>query len=1195
LPLFAALWRILSLMKIFAPLSAIVVLSLSRACWAAPVSVQVLGPDKKPVPGAQIRVRFWSDASAPRDAEPLQAVADAKGSAVFEAPPKPDAPARGGIGWVTAWSPDLAISSALLQQGGGVVSLEAGGVARGMVVDGEGRPVAGALVKLSGIDRAGDDVNYPYPVTSSKLDAEVVSARTDAEGRWSLSRVPLGAQVQIKLGDDKFALSSAFARAAADGAAFDWSAVEAAAREAASKPGFNPQAGGGRGVNADGALVARLGASISGRVVDPNGAPVVGAQVMARPQPQGIAYLLQTATTDAKGEFRIERLIAGDYGLAPSAPVPAKGQEKEKEIEWVAGEPLKASVGAGASVAAGDVKMIRGGVIEVHVLDEATGKGVAGVQAYAIPVPSEGLNSISSRTSDERGLLTLRAAPGKQKLMLLQPPADYLVPEHATYNDPTTVEVQAGATQSLVWKLKKGLTGSGRVLDEKGQPVPNLSINFRPSKEDWWGSVKSAQGDEAGKWSLGSFEPGVWKPYFQGAEWKVVGPKEVTFPHPGALDIIVAPIAKIAVGGKVVDGAGAPLPEAHVALKIQTVQENTGSQVERTATTAADGTWSVADVPEIAQNMTIEVSRLGYGVERAPLATKTQGTNTWAITEARLLKRDSRLGGQVLDAAGQPASEAQVLVAQATLAADKAGRWKLGELPAGEAEVVAVQANLSAVAMTSAPNESVTLKLKAPQVLAAREVERAQAVLDDAWQTSRGSKYQSRDSIPSALAVVDPDAALAMAQGEKKDEGLAVGKSVLAIVRVLAQQGDLDSAQSWATAHLAALSDPFEREQALLVLAQALPDADAAASKKWLGLARAGFANLKESWQQNLAAPRLAALASRLKEPDANALFEQALTRAKNATNGQSDFSGLASTVAPASEEWAVKVIEAAIAAAPTQPQYSEGPEAVVGSAIVSLAPLNLPGARRLLLKYGDLKNKNSPGSSWQMSRALAVVLGERARAGEDVDALSKEALELRQNQAQALALIAQNAPQARRAELLKRALDVAEKQSQFSLGDTLQVLARLLPLDREATKAGLERARAMLEAPRDPSNDYNRLRASDVANWAWLEQKFAPAAARLMIEREWALGLALPASDQDEWQRWPNMSKLVEALMPLDIERAQQLAERLPVAGYNAPAFGAQRAIALWMLASAEERASKPLSFWSRDIEHEGRYSDDW
>jgi hypothetical protein len=72
-------------------------------------------------------------------------------------------------------------------------------------------------------------------------------------------------------------------------------------------------------------------------------------------------------------------------------------------------------------------------------------------------------------------------------------------------------------------------------------------------------------------------------------------------------------------------------------------------------------------------------------------------------------------------------------------------------------------------------------------------------------------------------------------------------------------------------------------------------------------------------------------------------------------------------------------------------------------------------------------------------------------------------------------------------------------------------------------------------------------------------------------------------------------MSQLAVAMAPLDTERALQFAARLPITGYNGTSFDAQRSIALWMIADASDRASRPFSFWSSNFEHESRYSNEW
>jgi hypothetical protein len=97
------------------------------------------------------------------------------------------------------------------------------------------------------------------------------------------------------------------------------------------------------------------------------------------------------------------------------------------------------------------------------------------------------------------------------------------------------------------------------------------------------------------------------------------------------------------------------------------------------------------------------------------------------------------------------------------------------------------------------------------------------------------------------------------------------------------------------------------------------------------------------------------------------------------------------------------------------------------------------------------------------MHQARAHVIGARAKAGEDVDALVKEAEVLpSQSQVRALGMIAQNGPPARKAELLKKAYEAAAaQQGVWAVSQALPALRYLLPLDREFVKSKLESLRA--------------------------------------------------------------------------------------------------------------------------------------
>lgn len=1166
-----------------APLSAVLLLGLTHVAWAVPVRVQVLGPDKKPLPGAQVRVRFTSPSNSAPQGEPLSAVSDARGQATFEIADEVPG-ARGGIvGHATVWSVGLSMVSALLEAGANDIALEAGGVARGLVVDEAGKPVPNALLRVIGLGRATDQAQVATPTSfSAQADAAVSQARTDAQGRWSVSLAPLGGVVSVELAEEKFVRAAATARAVQTNAPFNWARVENRAREVAQAPGVVPQreySGVTMGFNRDGILVARAGASISGRVLDPKGAPVAGVSVIAKSSSASV-FDADIAQTDAGGEFRIARLLGGSYTLNASQ-IDAK-----QKIDWVPGEAAKVKVAPGASATVPELKMMQGGAVEVQLVDEATGQGVAGANVFSYGDGDRVALSLAEQTTDARGRATLHLPPGKRSVMMYRPPGDYLSPALSTYDEGgTPVDVKLGQPASVLWKLKKGLPAAGRLVDEKGQPIPNVSVSLRPRGRGAWDDYKTTRSDQAGQWSVGGFRPGAFNPSAEGSEWRVVSPLEITLPLKGAQDIVLAPIARVPLSGRVLDGEGKPVAGVEVRLAIGIGQGGYPSETGRVAVTSEDGVWNVPDVPEIAYKIDIQAEREGYAVERAPKATRKD--NAWAVSEAVLRQRDAQLGGQILSAQGQPAANAQVLVAatRQLASADAAGRWKVSDLPRGESEVIAVSGTQSSVVTTIAPNDAISLRLKSPPTLAARDVDGAQAVLEDAWETSRGSKYAARDALPSVLAVADADAALALAGGAGQKPS---GAAVLQIVRVLARYGEAQQTQDWTQKHLGALEDPYEREQALLLVAESLVGKDDQAARKWMALARAGYANLKDDGPRFLVSQRLAILGARLKEADANALFEQALALAVSNESGNGYFSlgRLALAVAPVDEAWAEKVVQAAIVKPSKSKEPSSGVAVAIANAVSGMARTNLPGARRLLAKYSKSEDK-SPATS----AARDQVLGQRAHAGEDVDLLVKEAGGDR-TAFRAISLIAQNAPRERQAELFKRALELTQAVESISPQPTVRIVARLLPLDRAEAKAVLDRVRVIVEAPRE-EDEYSRLRADDVAGWAWLYREIDLAQARLAIEREWALGMALLPGREDDSRRWPDMAQLVVALMPLDIERARALAERLPITDGGA-AFGAQRAIARWMVASEEERASKPLAFWMSDPD-EARAGLDW
>jgi 5-hydroxyisourate hydrolase-like protein (transthyretin family) len=124
----------------------------------------------------------------------------------------------------------------------------------------------------------------------------------------------------------------------------------------------------------DGAkFLAVPGGSIEGKLVDHTGKPISGASVSAMADLLGFWGGYGTATSDSSGKFRIDRLDAGDVFLSV----------KPKPTYAIV--PIKCKVVRGKVTQLSTVKAEVPGIIAGRVLDDETGKPVAGIEIQYTP------------------------------------------------------------------------------------------------------------------------------------------------------------------------------------------------------------------------------------------------------------------------------------------------------------------------------------------------------------------------------------------------------------------------------------------------------------------------------------------------------------------------------------------------------------------------------------------------------------------------------------------------------------------------------------------------------------------------------------------------------------------------------------------------------------------------------------------
>ncbi|MDE0585923.1 MAG: carboxypeptidase-like regulatory domain-containing protein [Planctomycetota bacterium] len=167
------------------------------------------------------------------------------------------------------------------------ILLEAGGVIKGTIVDGEGHPVSGAVISVHGEDFTLDSNDTLFgSAIGDPNNMPQVKTRSNSKGEFTLDNVvPSALTLQIEHSEylDELVVSMASS---------------------------------GTTTNV-GRIVIYQGGSVHGVVSDKNGDPLAGGTVTMT-TPNG-NFFHRTITIDAKGRYRISGLAAGTYSVSPIA------------------------------------------------------------------------------------------------------------------------------------------------------------------------------------------------------------------------------------------------------------------------------------------------------------------------------------------------------------------------------------------------------------------------------------------------------------------------------------------------------------------------------------------------------------------------------------------------------------------------------------------------------------------------------------------------------------------------------------------------------------------------------------------------------------------------------------------------------------------------------------------------------------
>lgn len=202
------------------------------------------------------------------------------------------------------------------------------------------------------------------------------------------------------------------------------------------------------------------------------------------------------ATTDFEGRYRLTDVPPGRYSVVPVAPTMVGSNE------GIFGESGKAvTLAEGETVEKIDFSLTRGGVITGRITD-ADGAPVIGQRVNLLSVDKNQRSRGYSATNpymyqtDDRGIYRLYGiAPGKYTISVGESPATgevrftpgrraYFIrtyyPSVTDESKATIIEVTEGSESSNIditlGRKEQTFSASGRVLDESGQPVPNVRV-----------------------------------------------------------------------------------------------------------------------------------------------------------------------------------------------------------------------------------------------------------------------------------------------------------------------------------------------------------------------------------------------------------------------------------------------------------------------------------------------------------------------------------------------------------------------------------------------------------------------------------------------------------------------------------------------------------------------------------------------
>jgi protocatechuate 3,4-dioxygenase beta subunit len=451
-------------------------------------------------------------------------------------------------------------------------------VLTGRVVDAEDRPLAGASVQVVPAD--------PIPYYRGLRD--LVSGFTREDGTFRLRGVPSRSMLQV----------------GAEAAGF------APAEQMAStgEPGRSP---------APLRIELGPGSSLTGRLVDADGRPVAGTEILLRDLGSldaGLAAIPRESrtVTDVSGRFQLDHLAGGVHRLSAGSTASVLS-----EVE-IPDQPSARDLGdlrlAPAAVAAVPSRPLESRLLSV----------TSQVSTPPEPPPGPG-RAVSGRITDPQGgpvasadlllhssasriLRTSSAADGSFVFPEVPDGSYRLAARAAGFGDarPEDVRVAGAAVSGLALRLEPGGSVSGRILGLAEHELPHVQVTAWRDGVETLLPLRALAGID-GRYRITGLPLGEWRITARRASSYLVE-RTVRLTKPGEdLNLDLSFPEGVALSGRVLRADGKPLADAMVSLG---TAQTDGRQARQT-TTRADGSFAISAV----EPGTYRLLVLGQGVQ----------------------------------------------------------------------------------------------------------------------------------------------------------------------------------------------------------------------------------------------------------------------------------------------------------------------------------------------------------------------------------------------------------------------------------------------------------------------------------------------------------------------------------------------------------------------------------------------------